>query len=81
MGILPGAGPSWSTAARGGSGGGQSHDLVDLHAHLLRCHGAAGRGFLLRCGVEALHAFVLARFVTTVLAVTVVSAALVWWMV
>lgn len=78
MGTVTGHGASWRTAALGG-GDGHAHDLVELHAHLLRCHGAAGRVFLLRCGVEALHAFVLARFVTTVLVVTGVLAALVWW--
>jgi hypothetical protein len=71
-------GPCWSTAALGGGGAGQPLELVALHEHLQGCRHAAGRGFALRCGAEAVQAFVLARFVSSALALLALLAGAAW---
>lgn len=73
----PFTGPCWSTAALG-SGAGRSHENAALGEHLQRCSGSTGSTFVLRCGAEAVRAFMLARIVTTALAVVALLAGVAW---
>ncbi len=69
-------GPFWSTAAGGGAG--LPIETQALGEHLQRCRGSAGRGMGWRDGAQAVHAFVLARFMTTTLALLALFAGLAW---
>jgi len=45
-------------------------ELLELGAHLARCKGCRGRWFAFQCITDALHDFVVRRFVTTVVVAT-----------
>lgn len=55
----------WSTAALGAHAGLSSRELSALVEHLQLCRGSSGRLFALRCMLESLNGFVMARFITT----------------
>lgn len=60
----------WSTAALGAHAGLSSLELSALVEHLQLCRGLSGRLFALRCMLETLNGFVAARFVTTLVTLT-----------
>jgi hypothetical protein len=64
--LLP---PYWSTSSFSHAAD-ASLELRELGAHLARCKGCRGRWFALRCVTDALHDFVVRRFVTTVVVAT-----------
>lgn len=45
-------------------------ELRELGAHLALCKGCRGRWFAFQCVTDALHDFVVGRFVTTVVVAT-----------
>ncbi len=65
-------GPSWSTASFGDTVDTSPMELSALGEHLHLCRSLSGRLFVLRCGAEAVQGFVAARFVTTVVVLTLV---------
>lgn len=67
--------PRWSTSSFGDAAAPSAHDTSSLGEHLTLCHGLRGRLFGLRCGAEAVHGFVAARFVTTTVVVAVLVGA------
>jgi hypothetical protein len=66
------AGPNWSTASFGDAVDTSPMELSALGEHLHLCRSLSGRLFVLRCGAEAVQGFVAARFVTTVVVLTLV---------
>lgn len=62
--------PSWSTASFGDAADTSPMELSALGEHLDLCRGARGRLFALQCAVQAMHGFVAARFVTTLVVVS-----------
>ena len=67
--VLPSS--RWSTSSFSHSADTSPVELRELGAHLARCRGCRGRWFAFQCVADALHEFVVRRFVTTVLAATV----------
>jgi hypothetical protein len=65
-------GPNWSTASFGDTVDTSPMELSALGEHLHLCRSLSGRLFVLRCGAEAVQSFVAARFVTTVVVLTLV---------
>jgi hypothetical protein len=61
-----------------GTGAGQSLEMDALGEHLQRCSAATGRSFALRCSAEAVHAFMLARMVSSALLILGLVAGLAW---
>jgi hypothetical protein len=61
---------SWSTASFGEAPDTSPMELSALGKHLHLCRGSNGRLVALRCAAASLHGFVAARFVTTLVAVT-----------
>ena len=59
------ASSSWSTASFGHSADTSPMELSALGEHLDLCKGLSGRMFHMRCRAEAMHGFVVTRFVTT----------------
>lgn len=70
----------WSTACFGETADASLRELSALGEHLHLCRALNGRMFALRCRIEVVHRFVVARFVTTLvmlaLAVAVISVLL-----
>ncbi len=64
------ASPFWSTASFGEPADTSPMELSVLGEHLDACKGTQGRLFALQCVGDALHGFVSARFVTTLVVVT-----------
>ncbi len=64
--------PNWSTASFGDAVDTSPMELSALGEHLHLCRSLSGRLFVLRCGAEAVQGFVAARFVTTVVVLTLV---------
>jgi hypothetical protein len=62
--------PCWSTSTFPASGESLATELTMLRRHLDRCHDERGRWFGLRCAIDAVHAFVAPRLVTTLVAAT-----------
>jgi hypothetical protein len=69
----PGAGSNWSTSSFADSTDTSPMALSTLGEHLDDCKRLNGRLFLLRCGADALHAFVTGRFVTTLVLLAAVT--------
>ena len=67
----------WSTSSFGHAAIASPAELSELSAHLRRCSCASGRLFALQCGGEALHRFLAARIVTTLVVSSVVIGAVV----
>jgi hypothetical protein len=67
----------WSTSSLGHAAIASPAELSELGAHLRRCSCASGHLFALRCGGEALHGFLAARIVTTLVVSSVVIGAVV----
>lgn len=65
-------GPCWSTASFGDAVDTSPMELSALGEHLHLCRSLSGRLFVLRCGAEAVQGFVAARFVTTLVVLTLV---------
>lgn len=61
--------PRWTTASFPDATDTSPMELSALGEHLDRCKGCRGRWFELHCMVDAVHDFVTARFVTTLLLV------------
>jgi hypothetical protein len=55
----------WSTASFDDTTDSSPMELSALGEHMHECQGLRGRLFSLRCGAEAMHGAVAARFVTT----------------
>ena len=58
----------WTTRSFSSAADTTATDLGALVAHYQRCIGCKGRWFSLQCAIEAVHAFVGPRFVTTLFA-------------
>ena len=67
--------PFWSTASFGETADTSPMELSELGEHLDSCKGTHGRLFALQCVGEALHGFVTARFVTTLVVVSLLIGA------
>ena len=61
--------PCWSTASFGDTADTSTMELSALGEHLDLCNALAGRLFAVRCVAEVTHAFVAARFVTTLVVI------------
>ncbi len=61
----------WSTSSFSQTTDTSPIELRELGAHLARCKGCRGRWFAFQCVADALHEFVVRRFVTTVVVATV----------
>jgi hypothetical protein len=59
--------PRWSTASIAEAADTSPMELWALGAHVQRCNGSRGRWFGVRLAVDAVHEFVAARFVTTLI--------------
>lgn len=68
------AGPCWSTSSFGNVPEPSAMELSALGEHLDVCRRLSGRLFALKCRAQALHGFVAARFVTTLVAVALLLA-------
>lgn len=66
---------TFSTASFGDAANTSPMELSALSDHLGLCHGARGRLFSVRCAADAVHRFMAARLVTTVLLLGVVVVA------
>jgi hypothetical protein len=64
----------WATAAEGEAADTSPAELSTLGEHLALCNRARGRLAALRHVAEKMHSFVAARFITTMLVVSVVFA-------
>lgn len=62
------AGPCWSTASFGEATDISATELSALKEHLKLCQRLSGRMFTMRCQGDAVHGFIAAHFVTTLLA-------------
>jgi hypothetical protein len=62
--------PSWNTASFGDAADTSPMELSALGAHLDLCKGSRGRLFTLHCAAETMNAFVVPRFVTTLVVVS-----------
>ncbi len=60
----------WSTSSFSHTTDTSPVELRELGAHLARCKGCRGRWFAFQCVADALHDFVVGRFVTTVVVAT-----------
>jgi hypothetical protein len=67
----------WSTSSFGHAAIASPAELSELGAHLRTCSGASGHLFALQCGGEAVHGFLAARIVTTLVVAAVVIGAVV----
>jgi len=67
--------PRWATAADGEAADTSPAELSTLGEHLTLCSGARSRVAALRHVAETMHGFAAARFITTMLVVSVVFAA------
>jgi hypothetical protein len=67
-------GPRWSTSSFGAEPLPTATELSALGEHLDVCRRLSGRLFALECRAQALHGFVAARFVTTLVAVVLLLA-------
>lgn len=61
--------PSWSTTSFGGPTDTSPMELSALGEHFNHCQCSRGRLFALRCAADAVHGFVVTRFVTTLVVV------------
>lgn len=66
--------PRWTTASLADATDTAPMELQALGAHVSRCNGSRGRWFALRCATDAVHAFVMPRFVTTLFIASAVIA-------
>lgn len=64
--------PGWSTSAIGNAAVTTPHETSALGEHLRLCRVSSGRFFGLRCRAEAVHGFMAARFVTTLVTICLV---------
>jgi len=71
------ASPGWSTSSFGHAAIASPAELSELGAHLRTCSCASGHLFTLQCGGEAVHGFLAARIVTTIVVAAVVIGAVV----
>ena len=60
----------WSTSSFSHAADTSPRELRELGAHLALCKGCRGRWFALHCVADALHDFVVRRFVTTLVVAT-----------
>jgi hypothetical protein len=67
----------WSTSSFGHAAIASPAELSELGAHLRSCSCASGHLFALKCSGEALHGFLAARIVTTLVVAAVVIGAVV----
>lgn len=67
----------WRTSSFGHAAIASPAELSELGAHLRTCSGASGHLVALQCGGEAVHGFLAARIVTTLVVAAVVIGAVV----
>ena len=72
--------PAWSTASDGEDAHTRPAELQALGDHLGDCRAASGRLFALQCGGEAMHGFLAARLMTTLLAAALIGLAFIAWL-
>jgi hypothetical protein len=60
--------PCWSTSTDADAAVSASTEVTLLGEHLERCQSTRDRCFGLRCAIDAVHAFVVPRFFTTLVA-------------
>ena len=65
------ASPRWSTASFGDSADMSPTELAALGKHVTLCKALSGPLFAAQCVADAVHRFLAARFVTTVVVVAV----------
>lgn len=70
--------PRFSTASFGQAPDSTPMELSALQDHVHVCHVQSGPWFSARCRAEAIHGFVMARFVTTVAVALAAAGLLVW---
>jgi hypothetical protein len=70
--------PGWHTACNDQPADTSTIDLMSLDEHLGACRAAPGRLFALRGLAQALHGFVVTRFVTTLVFVAILFALNSW---
>jgi hypothetical protein len=63
--------PCWSTASFGDTADTSAMELSDLREHLDLCKASSGHLFGMKCLAEITHTFVAARFVTTLVVISV----------
>jgi len=66
-------GPFWTTVSLGGTTEPSPVELSVLEDHLRVCRRLCGRLFAIRCRADLLHRFVAARFVTTLVVLTLLT--------
>ncbi len=69
------ANASWTTSSFGGTADTSPMELSALGEHLNHCKGLQGKLFALQCFAERMNGFVSARFVTTLVVVTLLIGA------
>ena len=69
------ANSSWTTSSFGGAADTSPMELSALGEHLDHCKGSQGRLFALRCIAETMNGYVSARFITTLVVVTLLIGA------
>ena len=69
------ANTSWTTSSFGGTADTSPMELSALGEHLDHCKGLQGRLFAVQCFAERVNGFMLARFVTTLVVVTLLIGA------
>lgn len=69
------ANTSWTTSSYGGTADTSPMELSALGEHLDHCKGLQGRLFALQCLAERVNGFMSARFVTTLVVVTLLIGA------
>lgn len=69
------ASPAWTTASFGHDAKTLPGELSSLGAHLDACQGQRGRWFKLQCLAEATHGLLVARFMTTLVGIVLLSVA------
>lgn len=68
IGVIP---SRWGTASFGVSADVSSDELSALSTHAETCRESGGRLFAARCAADAVHGFLAVRFVTTLVAATI----------
>ena len=64
---------SWSTASFGGPAESSLLELSALGDHLGLCKSSHGHLFALHCAAEAMHGFMVSRFVTTLVVIALLA--------
>jgi hypothetical protein len=74
----PLSGPTWSTSCLHDGAAAPPTEPGALDEHLRACLGGNRRLFVLRCGADTVHAFVIGRLVSSLAAVALLAALVAW---